>query len=32
MLEMRATGDNRAERYLEKYPNAVFHKGKVHGK
>ncbi|AWK03339.1 NADP-specific glutamate dehydrogenase [Flavobacterium crocinum] len=28
MLEMRATGDNRAERYLEKYPNAVFHKGK----
>ncbi|MCR4032849.1 MULTISPECIES: NADP-specific glutamate dehydrogenase [Flavobacterium] len=28
MLEMRATGDNRAERYLEKYPNAVFHKGR----
>ncbi|KAF2514637.1 NADP-specific glutamate dehydrogenase [Flavobacterium foetidum] len=28
MLEMRASGDNRAERYLEKYPNAVFHKGK----
>ncbi len=28
LLEMRATGDNRAERYLEKYPNAVFHKGK----
>jgi len=28
MVEMRATGDNRAERYLEKYPNAVFHKGK----
>ncbi|MFD1601331.1 NADP-specific glutamate dehydrogenase [Flavobacterium artemisiae] len=28
MLEMRATGDNRAERYLEKYPNAIFHKGK----
>jgi len=28
MLEMRATGDNRAERYLEKYPKAVFHKGK----
>ena len=28
MLEMRATGDNKAERYLEKYPNAVFHKGK----
>ena len=28
MLEMRARGDNRAETYLEKYPNAVFHKGK----
>ena len=28
MVEMRASGDNRAERYLEKYPNAVFHKGK----
>lgn len=28
MLEMRATGDNRAELYLKKYPNAVFHKGK----
>lgn len=28
MLEMRASGDNRAEKYLEKYPNAVFHKGK----
>ncbi|TDW46000.1 glutamate dehydrogenase (NADP+) [Flavobacterium sp. 270] len=28
MVEMRATGDNRAERYLDKYPNAVFHKGK----
>ncbi len=28
MLEMRASGDNKAERYLEKYPNAVFHKGK----
>ncbi|OXA82592.1 glutamate dehydrogenase (NADP+) [Flavobacterium aquidurense] len=28
MLEMRATGDNRAEVYLQKYPNAVFHKGK----
>lgn len=28
LLEMRATGDNRAERYLDKYPNAVFHKGK----
>jgi glutamate dehydrogenase (NADP+) len=23
MLEMRARGDNRAEAYLEKYPNAV---------
>jgi glutamate dehydrogenase (NADP+) len=30
MLEMRARGDNRAEAYLEKYPNAVF--GKVFGK
>jgi glutamate dehydrogenase (NADP+) len=28
MLEMRASGDNRAEMYVEKYPNAVFHKGK----
>ena len=28
MLEMRATGDNKAERYLKKYPNAVFHKRK----
>ncbi|MEO8533978.1 MAG: NADP-specific glutamate dehydrogenase [Flavobacterium sp.] len=28
MVEMRATGDNRAERYIDKYPNAVFHKGK----
>ncbi|KQX08614.1 NADP-specific glutamate dehydrogenase [Flavobacterium sp. Root420] len=28
MLEMRATGDNRAEVYLKKYPNAIFHKGK----
>ncbi|CAC9972363.1 MULTISPECIES: NADP-specific glutamate dehydrogenase [Flavobacterium] len=28
MVEMRATGDNRAERYLERYPNAIFHKGK----
>ena len=28
MVEMRATGDNRAEVYLQKYPNAVFHKGK----
>ncbi|OIV43507.1 NADP-specific glutamate dehydrogenase [Flavobacterium johnsoniae] len=28
MVEMRATGDNRAELYLQKYPNAVFHKGK----
>jgi glutamate dehydrogenase (NADP+) len=31
MLEMRARGDNRAEAYLEKYPNS-FHKGKVFGK
>ena len=28
MVEMRATGDNRAEVYTKKYPNAVFHKGK----
>jgi glutamate dehydrogenase (NADP+) len=28
MLEMRARGDNKAEAYLEKYPKAVFHKGK----
>jgi glutamate dehydrogenase (NADP+) len=28
MVEMRATGDNRAEVYTHKYPNAVFHKGK----
>jgi glutamate dehydrogenase (NADP+) len=28
MVEMRATGDNRAELYIQKYPNAVFHKGK----
>lgn len=28
MLEMRASGDNRAEAFAEKYPNAVFHKGK----
>ncbi|MBS7232791.1 NADP-specific glutamate dehydrogenase [Flavobacterium psychroterrae] len=28
MVEMRATGDNRAELYTQKYPNAVFHKGK----
>ena len=28
MLELRARGDNKAEAYLEKYPNAVFHKGK----
>ena len=28
MLEMRARGDNRVESYLEKYPNAVFYKGK----
>jgi glutamate dehydrogenase (NADP+) len=31
MLEMRARGDNRAEAYLEKYPNAVFTKEKVFG-
>lgn len=28
MLEMRASGDNRAEMYIEKYPNAVFYRGK----
>jgi len=28
MVEMRATGDNRAELYTKKYPKAVFHKGK----
>jgi glutamate dehydrogenase (NADP+) len=28
MLELRARGDNKAEAYLEKYPNAIFHKGK----
>jgi glutamate dehydrogenase (NADP+) len=28
MLEMRASGSNKAETYVEKYPNAVFHKGK----
>ena len=28
MVEMRGRGDNRLEAYLEKYPNAVFHKGK----
>lgn len=28
MLEMRASGDNRAEAYVEKFPSAVFHKGK----
>ena len=27
MLELRARGDNKAEAYLEKYPNAEFHKG-----
>jgi glutamate dehydrogenase (NADP+) len=31
MLEMRARGDNRAEAYLEKYPNAVFTKEKCLG-
>lgn len=28
MLDMRASGDNRAEAYVEKYPTAVFHRGK----
>lgn len=28
MLEMRASGDNRAEVFAEKFPSAVFHKGK----
>ena len=28
MLEMRSSGLNKAEMYLEKYPHAVFHKGK----
>ena len=28
MLEMRASGNNRAERFAEKFPSAVFHKGK----
>ncbi len=28
MLEMRASGDNRADAYAEKFPSAVFHKGK----
>lgn len=28
MLEMRASGDNRAEAYAERFPSAVFHKGK----
>ena len=28
MLEMRASGDNRAEAFVEKFPTAVFHKGK----
>ncbi len=28
MLEMRDSGDNRAEMYVEKYPNAVFYRGK----
>ncbi|MBE9575869.1 NADP-specific glutamate dehydrogenase [Flavobacterium proteolyticum] len=28
MLEMRASGDNRAEAFAEKFPSAVFHKGK----
>ncbi|MFN7045387.1 MAG: NADP-specific glutamate dehydrogenase [Flavobacterium sp.] len=28
MLEMRASGDNRAQAYAEKFPSAIFHKGK----
>jgi len=28
MLELRASGNNRAEDYVKKYPNAEFHKGK----
>jgi len=28
MLEMRARGDNKVEAYLEKYPKAVFHRGR----
>lgn len=28
MLEMRASGNNRAESYAEKFPSTVFHKGK----
>ncbi|MBP9849380.1 MAG: NADP-specific glutamate dehydrogenase [Flavobacterium sp.] len=28
MLEMRASGNNRAESYADKFPSAVFHKGK----
>ena len=28
MVDMRARGDNRVESYLEKFPNAVFHKGR----
>ena len=28
MLEMRASGNNRAEAFVEKFPTAVFHKGK----
>lgn len=28
MLEMRASGNNRAESFAEKFPSAVFHKGK----
>jgi len=28
MLDMRASGDNRAETYVEKYPTAVFYRGK----
>lgn len=28
MIEMRASGNNRAESYADKFPSAVFHKGK----
>lgn len=28
MLEMRASGNNRAESFAEKFPSAIFHKGK----
>ena len=29
LLEMRNSGENRAEMYVSKYPNATFHKGKT---